>query len=80
MNAEHTTGIVLGALGLVGVIVFAAWLRSLSVILLVVFFIVLLYISFHRSRRLSEEEMIRRQDQAMGKVKDDPNEMARWVP
>ena len=30
--------------------------------------------------RKSEAEMIRRQDELMENTKDDPNEMARWVP
>jgi len=42
--------------------------------------VVLLLISFLRSRKIDEEEMMRRQDEAMAKTKDDPNEMARWVP
>jgi uncharacterized membrane protein len=38
-------------------------------------------ISALRSRRLTEEERIRRLDEAMMKgTKDDPNEMSRFVP
>ena len=44
------------------------------------FAVVLLTISFFRSRGVNEKEMMRRQDNAMGKGKDDPSEMARWVP
>ncbi len=77
--AERTAGIVLGALCIVGAVVFAVWSRSVFAILFAVFMMVLLPISFLRSRRLGEEEMMRRQDKAM-KINDDPNEMARWIP
>jgi len=40
---------------------------------------VLFFVSILRSRGVTEEEMIRGQDEAM-KTKDDPNEMNRWVP
>jgi len=65
---------------MVGAAIFAAWSGSVLAVLFAVFVIVLLLISLLRSRRLSEEEMMRRQDKAIGNPKDDPNEMARWVP
>ena len=65
---------------MVGAVIFAAWSRSWVAILLAAFVIALLLTSFMRSRRIDEEAMMRRQDKAMGKPKDDPNEMARWVP
>jgi hypothetical protein len=37
-------------------------------------------IAFIRSRNMSEEEMIRLQDLAIGESGKDPKEMARWVP
>jgi hypothetical protein len=40
---------------------------------------VLILISFLRSRNRDEKEMIQRLDKAM-ETKDDPSEMARWVP
>jgi hypothetical protein len=70
----------MGALAIIGAVIFAAWFRSWLAVLLAVLVIALLLVSFLRSRRIDEAEMIRRQDEAMGKLKDDPNEMARWVP
>jgi len=78
-KAERITEVVLCVLGMAGAIIFAVWSRSVFAVLFAVLVIALLPISFLRSRRLGEEEMIRRQDQIM-KTKDDPNEMARWVP
>ncbi len=70
----------MGAIAIIGAVIFAAWSRSWFAVILAVLVIALLLISFLRSRRIDEAEMIRRQDEAMGKLKDDPNEMARWVP
>lgn len=67
-------------LGIVGVIIFAFWARSLFSIVFASIVTVLMSVAFIRSRRISEAEMIRRQDLAMGKASDDPKETARWVP
>jgi hypothetical protein len=61
-------------------IALAAWHRSGIMIVVAAAVSVLIPLSLVRSRRLGEEELIRRQDKAMGKKKDDPSEMARWVP
>jgi hypothetical protein len=79
-KAERITEVVLCAFGIVGVIIFAAWSRSLFSIIFAAVMMLLLPFSLIRSRRLGEEEIIRRQDRAMGKPSDDPREMARWVP
>ena len=79
-KAERGAEVVLGVLSVVGVIIFALWARSLFSIVFASIMTVLMTVAFIRSRRISEAEMIRRQDLAMGKAKDDPKEMARWVP
>ena len=79
-KAERWAEVVLGMLGIVGVIIFAFWARSLFSIVFASIMTVLMTVAFIRSRRISEAEMIRRQDLAMGKANDDPKEMARWVP
>lgn len=79
-KAERWAEVVLGMLGIVGVIIFAFWARSLFSIVFASIVTVLMSVAFIRSRRISEAEMIRRQDLAMGKASDDPKEMARWVP
>ena len=61
-------------------IALAAWQRSLILIIFAAIVTVLIPLSLVRSRKLGEEEMIRRQDKAMGKPTHDPKEMARWVP
>jgi hypothetical protein len=58
---------------------FAFWVRSAESILFATLVTVLLPISFLLSWKLGEKEMARRLDKAMD-TKDDPNEMARWVP
>ena len=78
-KAERVAGVVLCAACIVGAVIFAVWSRSLFSIIYAVAAIILLSLSLWRSRNLREEEIIRRQDEAM-KSKDDPHEMARFVP
>ena len=61
-------------------IALAAWQRSVILIIFAAAVAVLLPLSLLSSRKLGEDEMIRRQDEAMGKPTNDPREMARWVP
>jgi hypothetical protein len=63
-----------------GLLFLVVWFPSWGSISYSLFAVVMLTISFFRSRGVDEKEMMRRQDQAMGKGKDDPNEMARFVP
>jgi hypothetical protein len=63
-----------------GLFFLVVWFPSWGTISYSLFAVVMLTISFFRSRGVDEKEMMRRQDQAMGKGKDDPNEMARFVP
>jgi Flp pilus assembly protein TadB len=79
-KAQRISGFLVCAVAVAPVLAFVIWLRSSIRIALVVSSAVLLLVSFLRSRKVSEEESTRRQDRAMGKAKDDPNEMARWVP
>jgi hypothetical protein len=79
-KAERRAEVILGALTIVGVIILALWARSLLSVIFASIVTVLMSIAFIRSRRISEEEMIRRQDVAIGKPSEDPKEMARWVP
>jgi hypothetical protein len=79
-RAERIAEVVLCVLGIVGAVIFATWSRSLFSIIFAVSATVLLPFSLLRSRKLREEEMIRGQDRAMEKIKDHPNEIARWVP
>ena len=79
-KAECRTEVVLGVLSIVGVIIFALWARSLFSFVFASAVTILMSVAFVRSRKISEEEMIRRQDLAIGKPSDDPKEMARWVP
>ena len=73
-------------LAVIGLAIFAVWSRSLFSVLYAAVGTLLLFISFLRWRKvgkLSEkerQELIRRQDEAMMKGNDDPNEIARWVP
>jgi len=74
-------------LGILGVLIFAAWSRSLFSILYAAVAVPLILMSFLRWHKLSKlsdkerQELIRRQDEAMLKSsRDDPKEMARWVP
>jgi hypothetical protein len=79
-KAERIAEVVLCVLGMVGVVIFAVWSRSIFSIIFAAVMTVLLPFSLLRSRKLREGEIIRRQDQAMGKPSDDPREMARYVP
>ena len=79
-RAERIIEVVLCAICVGVAIGLAAWQRSAILIIFAVVVTVLISFSLSRSRKLSEEEMLRRQDKAMGKPTDDPREMARWVP
>jgi hypothetical protein len=78
-KAGRVAGVVVCLICIIGAVIFAAWSRSLGSIIFATFVAVLFPVSLLRSWKLSEAEMMRRQDEAM-KIKDDPNEMARWVP
>jgi hypothetical protein len=80
IKAARITEVVLGVLGVAGAIIFAVYLRSLFSIIFAAAVAVLLPLSVFRSWKISEKEMIRRQDQALGKPSGDPRDMARWVP
>jgi Flp pilus assembly protein TadB len=79
-KAERVIELALCLICVAVAIALAAWQRSVIMMFFAVAVTVLVPLSLVRSRRLGEEEMIRRQDKAMAKTKDDPNEMARWVP
>jgi hypothetical protein len=79
-KAERIIEVVLCAIFVVVALALAAWQRSVILMIFAAAVAVLLPFSLVRSRRLGEDEMIRRQDKAMGKPTDDPREMARWVP
>ena len=79
-KAELVTEVALCVICVAVAIALAAWHRSVIMIAFAAAVSVLIPLSLVRSRRLGEEELIRRQDKAMGKTKDDPSEMARWVP
>jgi Flp pilus assembly protein TadB len=79
-KAERIIEVVLCAIFVVMAIALAAWQRSVILMIFAVAVAVLLPFSLVRSRKLGEDEMIRRQDKAMGKPTDDPREMARWAP
>jgi uncharacterized membrane protein YfcA len=81
IKAARITEVVLGVLLTIGAIIFAVLSRSLLSIIFAASVPVLFTVSFLRSRKLSEEEIIRRQDRLMGKPGiDDPKKMARWIP
>jgi uncharacterized membrane protein YfcA len=81
IKAARITGVVLSGAGIIGAVIFAALSRSLLSIVVAALVILLLSLSLFRSRKLSKEEMIRRQDRAMGKPgSDDPRKIARWMP
>jgi hypothetical protein len=84
MNAackgERIAQVFMGVLCLGGLLFLVVWFPSWKSISFAVFVVAMLTISIVRSRGVDEKEMMRRQDQAMGKGKDDPNEMARLVP
>jgi hypothetical protein len=79
-KAERLAQVVPCPVGIIVAIVFAVWSRSLFSIIFAASATLLLSVSLLRSRKVSEEEMLGRQDRAMAKTKDDPKEMARWVP
>jgi uncharacterized membrane protein (DUF106 family) len=78
-KAERIAVVALPLLGVVGTIIFAVWHPSFFSILFAVFATVLITLSILKSRKVDEKEMMRHQDKAMA-TKDDPSEMARWVP
>jgi hypothetical protein len=78
--AERVIGYSLSVICVVVVIALAVWQRSVILMIFAAVVTVLIPFSLFRSRKLGEEEMLRRQDKAMGKPTDDPREMARWVP
>ena len=78
-KAKRITTIVVFLLIIVGSVIFAAWARSFGSIIFAAFVTLLLPAALVRSWKVGEAETIRRQDEAM-KIKDDPHEMARWVP
>ena len=79
-KAARAIEVALCAVCVVVVIALAAWQRSVILMIFAAGVAVLVSFSLVRSRKLGEDEMIRRQDKAMGKPSDDPREMARWVP
>jgi protein-S-isoprenylcysteine O-methyltransferase Ste14 len=60
-------------------IVLAVVVKSWESILFAIFFCACMAVALVRSRILSEEALLRRQDKLM-ETKDDPKEIARWVP
>src|ERR1700724_2013525 len=79
-KAERIAQVAILLLGVVGAIAFAAWHPSLFSVLFAVFAAVLITLSLLRSRKIDEKEMMRRQDKAIMATRDDPTEIARWVP
>jgi hypothetical protein len=79
-EAERMAEVVSGVFTIVAVIVLAIWTKSVLSIIFASVVTTLMAAAFIRSRGMSEEEMLRRQDLAIGKPCDDPKEMARWVP
>jgi uncharacterized membrane protein YfcA len=86
----RTTEIVFLLLTVIGVIIFAVWSRSAFSVLFAVYVIACLVVYWwkrggeseeDRMRRVEkfEKEMIPRVNKAL-ETKDDPNEIARWVP
>jgi hypothetical protein len=87
---EKTAELVFLPLTVIGVIIFAVWSRSVFSVLLAVYVIACSIVYWwkwggeseeDRMRRVEkcENEMIPRVDKAL-EAKDDPNELARWVP
>jgi hypothetical protein len=71
----------LGVVLIVGAVIFAGLSRSLLSVIFAAAVVVLFTISLLRSRKLSEEETIRRQDRLVGKPGvDEPKKMARSIP
>ena len=68
IKAARITEVVLGVLLIVGAIIFAGLARSLLRVIFAASVVVLFTISFLRSRKLSEEEIIRRQGPTNGET------------
>ena len=66
IKAARITEVVLGVVLIVGAIIFAGLSRSLRSIMFAASVVVLFTISSPRSRKLKEEEIIRRQDRLKG--------------
>jgi 4-hydroxybenzoate polyprenyltransferase len=72
-RGERIAAIIVSILTLIGAIASSLWLRSwLPIIVYVISIAVPVTFSLFRSRRPSKVKVL--------KTKDDPNEMARWVP
>ena len=79
-TGERIALVFLSVLVLGGLLFLVVWFPSWESISYAFLAVVMLTISFFRSRGVDEKEMMRRQDEAMGKGNDDPSEMARFVP
>jgi hypothetical protein len=79
-KSERIAQVLVAVLVLSGVLFLILWFPSWTSISFAIFVVVIFVISIVRSRGVDEKEIMRRQDEAMGKGKDDPSEMARWVP
>jgi hypothetical protein len=81
-KAERVAEIVISVVIVIVPMVLAIWLRSFLITISAIAAAVLIIAGYWRRRklRLSEEEAIRRIDQAMGKPSDDPRHMANLVP
>lgn len=82
-NFEHVAGMVVSLLGVVGIIIFAAFYRSAFSVVWAVCAVVLMLAAFLRSRKLRNREAIQRLDEAISpkdSEKSDPRAMARWIP
>jgi hypothetical protein len=79
-KGERIALVFVSVLFLGGLLFLIVWFPSWGSISYALLAVVMLTISFFRSRGVDETETMRRLDQAMGKGKDDPNEMARFVP
>jgi len=60
----------------VGLLIFVIWQRTALAAIFAIFPILYVTITSLKYRRLGQEEMKRQ----LGETKDDPSEMARWVP
>lgn len=79
-TGERIALVFVSVLCLGGLLFLVVWFPSWGSISYALFAVVMLTISFFRSRGVDEKEMMRRQDKSMGKEKDHPIEMARFVP
>jgi hypothetical protein len=79
-KSERIAQVFVGVLVLSGLLFLVLWFPSWISISFAIVAVVALAISIVRSRGVDEKKMMRRQDEAMGKGKDDPSEIARWVP